>query len=332
MGSPAQKGACMKAVFITETGGSDKLRHEEIEIPTPKSGEALIQVYASGVNFIDIYYRNGLYKADLPVVLGMEGAGVVAETGEGVENVKPGDRVAWAMARGSYAEYQAVPAKLLIRLPDSIDFDIAAASMLQGMTAHYLTHSAYPLKQSDIALVHAAAGGTGQWIVGAAKKLGARVIGTTSTPQKADIARAAGCDEVILYSETDFAQEVRRITEGRGVDVVYDSVGKSTWEKSLDSLKTRGMMVSFGNASGPVPDVSPLALSQRGSLYLTRPTLAHYTAKREELEWRASDVFNWVRDGIIEVNIHKVYALGQAGEAQDDLASRQTSGKLLLRP
>lgn len=332
MGTPAQKGSCMKAVFVTEFGGTDKLRHEEIPTPKPQAGEALVQVYASGVNFIDIYFRTGLYKAVPPVVLGMEGAGIVTEVGEGVDSVSPGDRVAWAMARGSYAEFQSVPAKTLIRLPEAIDFDIAAASMLQGMTAHYLTHSTYPLKESDVALVHAAAGGTGQWIVAAAKKRGARVIGTTSTPQKADIARAAGCDDVILYSETDFAQEVKRITEGRGVDVVYDSVGKATWDKSLDSLKPRGMMVSFGNASGPVPEVAPLTLSQKGSLYLTRPTLAHYTAKREELEWRASDVFNWIRDGVISVNIHKVYALGQAGEAHDDLAGRKTAGKLLLRP
>ncbi len=322
----------MKAVFVTEFGGPEKLRHEEIATPKPKAGEALVQVYASGVNFIDIYFRSGLYKAEPPVVLGMEGAGVVMETGEGVETVKPGDRVAWAMARGSYAEYQSVPAHMLVKVPEGVEFDLAAASMLQGMTAHYLTHSTYPLKQNDVALVHAAAGGTGQWIVAAAKKRGARVIGTTSTPHKADIARAAGCDEVILYTETDFAAEVRRLTDGRGVDVVYDSVGKATWEKSLDSLKPRGTMVTFGNASGPVEPVSPLALSQRGSLYLTRPTLAHYTAKREELEWRSSDVFGWIRDGVVQVQIHKVYPLGAAGEAQEDLAGRKTTGKLLLRP
>ena len=322
----------MKAVFVSEFGGSENLRHEEIAKPEPQPGEALVHVYASGVNFIDIYFRTGLYKADPPIVLGMEGAGVVESVGEGVTSVKPGDRVAYAMARGSYAEYHAVPARLLVRLPDSIDFDTAAASMLQGMTAHYLTHSTYPLKQNDVALVHAAAGGTGQWIVAAAKVRGARVIGTTSTPHKADVARAAGCDEVILYTETDFAEEVKRLTDGRGVDVVYDSVGIATWEHSLDSLRPRGMMVSFGNASGPVDPIAPLILSQKGSLYLTRPTLAHYTAKREELEWRSSDVFNWLRDGILKVHIHKVYPLGQAAEAQDDLSGRKTIGKLLLRP
>lgn len=322
----------MKAVFVTEFGGPEKLRHEEIETPKPKAGEALVQVYASGVNFIDIYFRTGLYKAEPPVVLGMEGAGVVMEAGEGVDSVKAGDRVAWAMARGSYAEYQTVPVNMLIKLPEGLEFDLAAASMLQGMTAHYLTHSTYPLKPNDVALVHAAAGGTGQWIVAAAKQRGARVIGTTSTPHKADIARAAGCDEVILYTEKDFAAEVRKLTGGRGVDVVYDSVGKATWEKSLDSLKPRGMMASFGNASGPVDPITPLALGQKGSLFLTRPTLAHYTAKREELEWRSSDVFGWIRDGIVEVHIHKVYPLGAAGEAQEDLAGRRTTGKLLLRP
>lgn len=322
----------MKAVFVTEFGGVDKLRHEEIPTPEPKPNEARVQVHASGVNFIDIYFRTGLYPAEPPVVLGMEGAGVVEAVGSEVTSVKPGDRVAWAMARGSYAEMQCVPAPLLVKAPESIDLDLAAASMLQGMTAHYLTHSTYPLRAGETAVVHAAAGGTGQWIVAAAKLRGARVIGVVSTPAKADIARAVGCDEVILSSETDLAAEVRRLTGGHGADVVYDSVGRATWDASLDSLKPRGMMVTFGNASGPVDPIAPLLLSQKGSIFLTRPTLAHYTAKREELEWRASDVFNWIRDGVLKVHIHEVYPLGEAAQAHEALAGRRTTGKLLLRP
>jgi NADPH:quinone reductase len=321
----------MKAVFVTEFGGVEKLRHEDVPVPEPKAGEARVQVHAAGVNFIDVYFRTGLYPAEPPVTLGMEGAGVVEAVGSDVTTVKPGDRVAWAMARGSYAERQCVPAHLLVKTPDALDLDLAAASMLQGMTAHYLTHSTYPIRAGETALVHAAAGGTGQWIVAAAKLRGARVIGVVSTPEKADLARGVGCDEVILTSE-EIAPEVKRLTEGRGVDVVYDSVGKATWEASLNSLKPRGMMVTFGNASGPVDPVAPLVLSQKGSIFLTRPTLAHYTAKREELEWRASDVFNWLRDGVLKVRIHEVYALGEAGRAHADLEGRRTMGKLLLRP
>lgn len=322
----------MKAVFVTEFGGVEKLRHEEIPTPEPKPNEARVQVHASGVNFIDIYFRTGLYPAEPPVVLGMEGAGVVDAAGSEVTTVKPGDRVAWAMARGSYAEMQCVPASLLVKVPELIDLDLAAASMLQGMTAHYLTHSTYPLRTGETAVVHAAAGGTGQWIVAAAKLRGARVFGVVSTPAKADIARAVGCDEVILSSEADLAAEVRRLTEGHGADVVYDSVGRATWEASLNSLKPRGMMVTFGNASGPVDPIAPLLLSQKGSIFLTRPTLAHYTAKREELDWRASDVFNWIRDGVLKVHIHEVYPLGEAAQAHEELAGRRSTGKLLLRP
>jgi NADPH2:quinone reductase len=260
-------GKNMKAVFVTEFGGLDKLRHEEIATPRPKAGEALVQLHASGVNFIDIYFRTGLYKAEPPVVLGMEGAGVVTEVGEGVDTVAPGDRVAYAMARGSYAEYAVVPAWQLVKLPPRIDFVSGAASMLQGMTAHYLTHSTYPLREGEICLVHAAAGGAGRWIVAAAKLRGARVIGTTSTASKAQVARDAGCDDVIVYTEQDFEQEVKRITDGRGVDVVYDSVGAATFEKSLNSLRPRGMMVSFGNASGPVADIPPLLhLARRAAM------------------------------------------------------------------
>ncbi len=321
----------MKATFVTEFGGIDKLRYEEIPVPTPGEGQALVKIAYSGVNFIDIYFRTGLYPAPPPVVLGMEAAGVVESVGAGVETVKPGDRVAYAMARGSYAEYAVAPAWQLVKLPQPVGLDIAAASMLQGMTAHYLTHSTYPLRPGEICLVHAAAGGAGQWIVAAAKIRGAQVIGTVSTDEKAEIARTAGCDHVINYATTDFAVEVKRITEGHGVDVVYDSVGAATWEQSLDSLRSRGMMVSFGNASGPVPPTAPLVLNQKGSLFLTRPTLGHYTAKREELEWRASDVFNWIQGGLYTPHIFRVYPLAQAGQAHADLASRKTSGKLLLQ-
>jgi NADPH2:quinone reductase len=322
----------MKAVFVTEFGGVEKLRCEEIPAPKPGPGQALVRIAAAGVNFIDIYFRTGLYKADPPVVLGMEAAGTVAGLGEGVTDLAVGDRVAYAMCRGSYAEYAAVPAWQLVKIPDAIDFRSAAASMLQGMTAHYLTHSTYPLKPGETALVHAAAGGAGQWIVAAAKLRGARVIGTTSTAAKAEAARAAGCDEVVLYTEQDFEAEVKKLTAGKGVDVVYDSVGKSTWEKSLNCLRPRGMMVTFGNASGPVDPFPPLLLNQKGSLFLTRPSLAHYCANREELEWRSGDVFKWLQDGTAKLHIDKVYPLADAGQAQTDLAARKTAGKLLLEP
>ena len=321
----------MKAIFITEPGGVEKLHYEDLPTPEPGAGQALVKIHFAGVNFIDIYFRTGLYKAEPPVVLGLEGTGVVERVGAGVTEVEVGDRVAYAMARGSYAEYAVVPSWQLVKLPAETSFETGAASMLQGMTAHYLTHSTYPLKSGVTALVHAAAGGAGQWIVGAAKLRGARVIGTVSTEQKAAIARAAGCDEVVLYGEQPFAPEVRRLTGGQGVEVVYDSVGKMTWDGSLDCLKPRGMMVSFGNASGPVDPIAPLVLSQKGSLFLTRPTLAHYTATREELVWRATDVFQWLSDGTVKLQIHAVYPLAEAGRAQEDLAGRRTTGKLLLR-
>ncbi len=322
----------MKAVFVTEFGGVEKLRYEDLPMPVPGDGQALVKVHAIGVNFIDIYYRTGLYPAAPPVVLGMEAAGVVERVAPGVKEVKAGDRVAWAMHRGAYAEHAAVPAWLLVPIPPELDFQSAAAALLQGMTAHYLTHSTYPLKEGETCLVHAAAGGTGRWIVAAAKIRGARVIGTTSTPEKAKIAREAGCDEVILYTEDDFEYETKKLTGGRGVDVVYDSVGAATWEKSLASLRPRGMMVSFGNASGAVPAFQPLVLSQRGSLFLTRPTLMHYCATRDELLWRAGDVFRWLIEGRFRLLIDKVYKLAEAGQAQTELASRKTAGKLLLVP
>ncbi len=322
----------MKAVFVTEFGGVEKLRYEDLPAPVPADGQALVKIHAIGVNFIDIYYRTGLYPAAPPVILGMEAAGVVERLAPGVKEVKPGDRVAWAMHRGAYAEHAAVPAWLLVPIPPELDFQSAAASLLQGMTAHYLTHSTYPLTDGDTCLVHAAAGGTGRWIVAAAKIRGARVIGTTSTADKARIAREAGCDEVILYTEQDFEAEARRLTASRGVDVVYDSVGAATWDKSLASLRPRGMMVSFGNASGPVPAFQPLVLSQKGSLFLTRPTLMHYCSTRDELLWRAGDVFRWLIEGKFRLLVDKVYRLGEAAQAQTDLASRKTAGKLLLVP
>jgi len=322
----------MKAVFVTEFGGIEKLRYEEIATPKPGPGQALVKIHSCGVNFIDIYFRTGLYKAEPPVVLGMEGAGVVESVGDGVTGVAPGERVVYCMARGSYAEYAVVPEAQLVRIPDNVNFDLAAASLLQGMTAHYLTHSTFPLKIGDTCLVHACAGGAGLWTVAAAKVRGAHVIGTTSTPEKAARAKVAGCDEVILYTEQDFEVEVKKLTEGKGVDVIYDSVGAATWEKSLNCLRPRGMMVSFGNASGAVPPFSPLILSQKGSLFLTRPTLASYTLTRQELEWRAGDVFLWLLEGKMKLHIDHIHPLKDAGRAQEDLASRKTSGKLLLRP
>jgi NADPH2:quinone reductase len=322
----------MRVVVVEQPGGPEQLRIVEMPKPEPGPGQALVKIAAAGVNFIDIYHRTGLYKVDPPITLGMEGAGVVEAVGEGVTEVAPGDRVAYAMARGSYAEYAVVPAWMLVKLPPALDFQSAAAAMLQGMTAHYLTHSTYPLKAGDSCLIHAAAGGVGLLLVQMAKMRGARVFGTVSTPAKAELARQAGADVVILYTEQDFLEVVRRETNGRGVDVVYDSVGAATWEKSLDCLRPRGMMVSFGNASGPVPPFQPLILSQKGSLFLTRPTLAHYTATREELLWRAGDVLGWVQDGRLKLRIERVYKLEEAAEAHRALESRATSGKLLIVP
>ena len=322
----------MKVVLVEQPGGPEQMRVVEMPKPDPGPGQALVKIAAAGVNFIDVYHRTGLYKVDPPITLGMEGAGVVEAVGEGVTEVAPGDRVAYAMARGSYAEYAVVPAWMLVKLPPALDFQSAAAAMLQGMTAHYLTHSTFPLKEGDACLIHAAAGGVGLLLVQMAKMRGARVFGTVSTQAKAELARQAGADVVILYTEQDFLDVVRRETNGRGVDVVYDSVGASTWEKSLDCLRPRGMMVSFGNASGPVPPFQPLVLSQKGSLFLTRPTLGHYTATREELLWRAGDVLTWVQDGRLKLRIERVYKLEEAAEAHRALESRATRGKLLIVP
>jgi NADPH2:quinone reductase len=315
----------MKAVFVEQPGGVENLKYADIPKPSPGPGQALVKIAASGVNYIDVYFRKGVYPAPPPIVLGSEGAGTVEAVGPEVTNVAPGDRVAYAMARGSYAEYAVVPSWQLVKIPASIDFETAAAAMLQGMTAHYLTHSTYPLKPGDSCLIHAAAGGTGRLIVQMAKMLGARVVATVGEEEKAKQAKDLGADEVVIYTKEDFC------AKAKGMHVVYDSVGQSTFMKSLDCLRPRGMMVSFGNASGPVQDFAPLILSQKGSLYLTRPTLANYSSTVEELDWRANDVLNWIGQGKLKLHIHKVYPLSDAAQAHRDLESRKTTGKLLLR-
>ena len=315
----------MKAVFVEQPGGVENLKYADMPTPSPGPGQALIKIAASGVNYIDIYFRKGVYPAPSPIVLGSEGAGTVEAVAPDVKNVAPGDRVAYAMARGSYAEYAVVPAWQLVKIPASVDFETAAAAMLQGMTAHYLTHSTYPLKPGDSCLIHAAAGGTGRLIVQMAKMLGARVIGTAGDEEKAKQAKECGADEVIVYTKEDFT------AQAKGMHVVYDSVGQSTFMKSLDCLRPRGMLVSFGNASGAVAEFSPLILSQKGSLFLTRPTLANYTATVDELDWRANDVLNWIGQGKLKLHLHKVYPLAEAAQAHRDLEGRKTTGKLLLR-
>jgi NADPH:quinone reductase len=317
----------MKAVYVEKVGGPENMIYGDIPKPQPGPGQALVKLAAAGVNFIDVYYRIGLYPATPPVVLGNEGAGTVEAVSPDVTNLSLGDRVAYAMARGSYAEYAVVPAWQLVKIPDSLDFQTAAAVMLQGMTAHYLTHSTYPLKSGDSCLIHAAAGGTGRLLVQMAKMRGAHVVGTVGTEEKARQAKEVGADEVIIYTQEDFVAKVK----GK-MHVVYDSIGKATFLQSLDCLRPRGMMVSFGNASGPAPDFSPLLLTQRGSLFLTRPSLASYSSTPEELAWRAGDLLNWISQGKLKLHIHKVYPLSEAAQAHRDLEGRQSSGKLLLVP
>jgi NADPH2:quinone reductase len=320
----------MKSILVNVPGGPENLQLVDVPTPRPGPGQALVRLAASGVNFIDIYFRTGLYKADLPIAIGSEGAGTVEAVGEGVTEVAPGDRVAYAMARGSYAEYAVVPAVQLVKMPAHLDFQSAAAVMLQGMTAHYLTHSTFALKAGDTCLVHAAAGGVGGLIVQMAKNLGARVLGTVSTAEKAQIARDAGADEVILYTEREFDFEARRLTDGRGVDVVYDSVGKTTFEKSLNALRPRGMLALFGQSSGSVPAFDPSILNGKGSLFLTRPGLPHYLLTREELLWRAGEVLAAIDAGKLRLRIDRTYPLADAAAAHRDLESRKTAGKLLL--
>lgn len=321
----------MRAVVVEQFGGPEALTLVDLPKPVPGPGEVVVQVAVSGVNFIDVYFRTGLYKVPPPVAIGSEAAGVVEAVGEGVTDVAPGDRVAYAMARGSYAEFAKVPAAQVVKIPEGVSFEQAAAVLLQGMTAHYLTKSTYALKPGDTCLVHAAAGGTGALVVQMAKSLGARVFGTTSSAAKAAIATAAGADAVINYAEQDFAVEARRLTDGRGVDVVYDGVGKSTFEKSLDSLRVRGMLVLFGYASGAVTAIDPTAhLNARGSLFVTRPGLANYIATRDELLWRAGEVMDMVATGALTVRIDAVYPLADAAEAHRALEGRKTTGKLLI--
>src|ERR1044072_8310933 len=320
----------MQAIQVSQTGGPEVLVPVDLPVPTPKANEALVNIKAAGVNFIDVYFREGRYPTPLQCVNGQEGAGVVTEVGSEVTTLKPGDRVAYTSALGSYAEYAAVPADRLVKIPAELDFEQAAAAMLQGMTAHYLLYSSYPLKQGETALIHAAAGGVGQLLVQMAKKIGARVIATAGTQKKAQLARDAGADECIVYTEADFETETKRLSDG--VHVVYDGVGKATFDKDLNVLRPRGYLVLFGGSSGAVPPFDLIKLSQKGSLFITRPTLAHYTLTREELEWRANDVLQSIARGELKLRIHKVYPLAEAEQAHRDLEGMKTTGKLLLKP
>ena len=322
----------MKAIQVKQVGGPEAMELAELPIPQPKTNEAVVKLSASGVNFIDVYFREGRYKAPLPFTLGQEGAGVVTAIGAEAKSVKVGDRVAWTGLLGSYAEYAAVPTDRLVPIPQGVSDQQAASAMLQGMTAHYLSHDTYPLKKGETALVHAAAGGVGLLLVQMAHNIGARVIATVSTEEKAKLARGAGADEVILYTQADFEAETKRLTGGKGVDVVYDSVGKTTFDKGLNILRPRGMMVLFGGSSGAVPPFDLVALSQRGSLYVTRPTLGHYIATREELVARSGAVFAMMAAGKLKLRIEHTYPLAEAQRAHRELEGRKTTGKLLLIP
>jgi NADPH2:quinone reductase len=325
----------MKAIQIQRTGGPEVMELAEVPVPQPKSNEVVVKIKAAGVNFIDVYNREGRYKAPLPLTLGQEAAGVVVAVGpdgSGKNEFKVGDPVAYASVLGSYAEYALVPAGRLVKIPSGVSERDAAAAMLQGMTAHYLTHDTYSLKKGDKALIHAAAGGVGLLLVQMAHNIGAHIIATVSTDEKATLAREAGADEIILYAQSDFEAETKRLTDGKGVDVVYDSVGKTTFEKGLNVLRPRGMMALFGGSSGPVPSIDPLTLAQKGSLFLTRPTLAHYTITSEELQHRAGAVLGMIRDGKLKLRIEHVYPLADVQQAHRDLEGRKTTGKLLLLP
>ena len=322
----------MKAIQVEQTGGPEALKLVDLPVPQPKANEAVVKIAAAGVNFVDVYFREGRYKAPLPFVAGQEGAGVVTAVGAEVNSVKKGDRVAWTGTLGSYAEYAAVPADRLVRIPQGVSEREAAAAMLQGMTAHYLSHDTYPLKRGETALVHAAAGGVGLLLVQMAHNIGARVIGTVSTEEKAKLAREAGADDVILYTQADFETETKRLTGGKGVDVVYDSVGKTTFDKGLNVLRPRGYMVLYGGSSGAVPPLDLVVLSQKGSLFVTRPSLVNYIATRDELQARASAVFGMIAEGKLKLRIEHIYALADAPQAHRDLEGRKTTGKLLLLP
>lgn len=322
----------MKAIQVPKTGGVEVLSFLDLPTPQPKPNEVVVKIAASGVNYIDVYFREGRYPATPPFILGQEASGVVSETGSNVKDFKPGERVAYTGITGAYAEYEAVPADRLVRLPAGITDHQAAAAMLQGMTAHYLTHSTYPLKKGDIALIHAAAGGVGLLLVQMAKALGARVIGTVSTEEKAKLAREAGADDVIFYTKQDFEAETKRLTDGKGVHVIYDGVGKTTFDQDLNCLRPRGYLALFGASSGPVPLFDLNKLSQKGSLFITRPTLVHHIASHEELQQRATDVLNMIASGKLKLRIEHLYALKDAQQAHRDLEGRKTTGKLLLIP
>jgi NADPH2:quinone reductase len=322
----------MKAVRVNQYGGPEALKLEDLPTPRPEGGQAVVRLEAIGVNYLDIYQRSGLYKGALPFTPGSEGGGVVEAVGPGVTEVRSGDRVAYAGVLGSYATHAVVPAWRLVTLPAGLDARAGAAAMLQGMTAHYLVYATYPLKAGETALVHAAAGGVGLLLIQMAKRLGARVFGTVSTEAKAKLAREAGADEVILYTTQDFEAEVKRLTNGKGVDVVYDSVARTTFDKSLNCLRPRGMLALFGQSSGPIPPFDPGVLSAKGSLYLTRPSLMNYTATRDELLQRAGDVLGWIGKGQLKLRIDQTFPLAEAGAAHRALEGRQTAGKVLLVP
>jgi len=322
----------MKAIQVKQPGGPEVMELVDLPVPQPKANEAVIKLSASGVNFIDVYHREGRYKVALPFTPGQEGAGAVTAVGAEVTSVKVGDRVAWSHLLGAYAEYEAVAADRLVPIPAEVNDQQAAAAMLQGMTAHYLAYDTYPLKRGETALVHAAAGGVGLLLVQMAHNIGARVIATVSTEEKSKLARDAGADEIILYSQTDFESETRKLTGGKGIDVVYDSVGKTTFEKGLNLLRPRGMMVLFGGSSGAVPPLDPITLTQKGSLFLTRPSLGNYIATREELRARSSAVFGMIASGKLKLRIEHTYPLAEAQRAHRELEGRKTTGKLLLIP
>jgi len=322
----------MKAVRVHTPGGPDALKYEDVPDPVAGSGQAVVKLGASGVNYIDVYFRTGQYKAALPLTVGLEGAGTVSAVGSGVTDVKVGDRVAWTGVAGSYAELTAVPADRLVKLPDGLSFKDGAAAMLQGMTAHYLVKSTHPVKKGDVCLVHAAAGGMGLLLCQMIKMLGGTVIGTVSTDEKAKLAKSSGADHAILYTSQDFEAEVKKLTGGAGVHVVYDGVGATTFDKSLNCLRPRGLMALYGAASGPVPPLDLQVLNARGSLFVTRPSLNHHIGTREELRERAADVLGWIRDGKVKLRLEHQFSLAQAGEAHRALEGRKTTGKILLLP
>jgi len=322
----------MKAIQVMRPGAPEVMQYVDLPQPQPKPNEAIVRIIAAGINFIDVYNREGRYKTPLPFVPGQEGAGEVSAVGADVRGISVGDRVAYTSVLGSYAEYAAVPADRLVKIPAGVSEREAAAAMLQALTAHYLVYDTYPLKKGETVLIHAAAGGVGLLLVQMARNIGARILATVSTGDKAKLARAAGADEVILYSQADFEAETKRLTGGNGVDVIYDSVGKTTFEKGLNLLRPRGMMVLFGGSSGAVPPLDPITLTSKGSLYLTRPSLGHYIITAQELQQRAAAVFDMIRDGKLKLRIEHIYPLAQAVEAHRDLEGRKTTGKLLLIP